>query len=97
MDGGADDDELIGGDGNDTLIGGDGIDKLQGGNGNDSMDGGAGADDLKGGEMPWTNVPETRRVLPGDLVKCETLRYFSRRRESSFPMQVYQYSTRAGN
>ena len=42
MDGGADDDVLIGGDGNDTLLGGAGDDVLIGGPGIDTLDGGLG-------------------------------------------------------
>jgi Ca2+-binding RTX toxin-like protein len=42
LDGGANDDVLIGGDGNDTLLGGEGDDVLLGGPGNDTIDGGSG-------------------------------------------------------
>ena len=50
MDGGANDDTLLGGAGNDKLTGGAGTDTLNGGEGNDKLDGGKGDDTLLGGE-----------------------------------------------
>jgi Ca2+-binding RTX toxin-like protein len=49
IDGGADDDFLVGGKRNDTIAGGDGNDKLFGKDGNDNLDGGPGDDRLDAG------------------------------------------------
>ncbi|MEM0981414.1 MAG: hypothetical protein AAGH78_14205, partial [Cyanobacteria bacterium P01_H01_bin.58] len=50
LDGGRDDDTLLGGEGNDRLIGNRGNDNLYGGDGNDILLGGSGNDSLQGGE-----------------------------------------------
>ncbi len=49
IDGGNNNDTLIGGAGNDTLNGGDGDDKLFGGDGNDTLNGGSGQNEFTGG------------------------------------------------
>ena len=69
IDGGIDDDVLIGGDGNDVLVGGEGDDVLIGGPGNDVIDGSAGDDveiQLAGGELAVSSTDAVTSATTAD-------------------------------
>lgn len=88
VNGGGDNDIIVGSEGNDTINGDDGNDVLFGGNGNDTISGGAGTDYIDGGAgtdsaataKPLPMSRKLERPLPLPLRKRDLARHMNPRR-----------------